>query len=139
MPSDSESADVLKARRLLGDLRSALVRLAAAIAEPETEFIRDAAIQRFEFTFELGWKAIQAVARFEGHDCSSPRTAISLAWRSGWVTDDAGWLDILEDRNCTSHTYREALAREVFRRLPGHLTKMLSLHQALESRIGPPT
>ena len=136
MSSASESASLAKARRLLGDFGTALGRLSEALAQPETEFIRDASIQRFEFYFELAWKALQAVARYEGADCSSPRAAFSLAWQGGWVTNEAAWLDMLDDRNRTSHTYREALAREVFARLPGHLASLEELKRTLVARTG---
>lgn len=35
----------------LRDLRSALARLTDALAQPPNEYVRDASIQRFEFTF----------------------------------------------------------------------------------------
>lgn len=137
MPSDSSANRTLEKRAglLLDDLRSALVRLADAVAQPENEFVRDAAIQRFEFSFELAWKSIQATARIEGQDCSSPRTAFSTAWRNGWIAEEAAWLDMLEERNKTSHTYREALAKEVFGNLPRHLPHLNQLREALSNRL----
>lgn len=134
MPNESERAGLKRAILLLGDLRRAVTRLSDALAQQENEFIRDAAIQRFEFSFELAWKAIQAVARLEGQDCTSPRTAFSTAWRNGWVDDEAHWLDMLDDRNKTSHTYRDAMAKEVFSRLPEHTLQLTRLVEALTAR-----
>ncbi len=38
------------------DVRDSAARLAEAVAQPESELIRDATIQRFEFTFQtLTW------------------------------------------------------------------------------------
>ena len=37
----------------------ALRRLEEALAKPEDPIVRDACIQRFEFTFEMAWKALQ--------------------------------------------------------------------------------
>lgn len=37
----------------------AIVRLNDVLMAPETDLSRDAAIQRFEFCFELAWKVIQ--------------------------------------------------------------------------------
>ena len=45
-----------KTNYLTTDLKKSLAKLEQAIAEPESELIRDATIQRFEFTFELSWK-----------------------------------------------------------------------------------
>jgi len=40
----------------------ALRRLEEALAKPEDPIVRDACIQRFEFTFEMAWKAVQSYA-----------------------------------------------------------------------------
>ena len=136
MPSDSKIVLVKKATLLLTDLHNAVHRLAEALGQPENEFIRDAAIQRFEFCFELAWKSIQAAARLEGQDSPSPRTAFSTAWRNGWISDEAAWLDMLEERNKTAHTYREATAKEVFANLPRHLSHLHQLRGVLVTRIG---
>ena len=135
MPSDSKALLLKKANLLLNDLNKALLRLDEALKQPENDFVRDAAIQRFEFCFELAWKAIQAAARLEGQDCASPRAAFSTAWRDGWISNEIAWLDMLDERNKTSHTYREAMAKEVFDNLPRHLPHLNQLHQALVSRV----
>ena len=44
-----------KLHNLLRLLGLALTRLDGALAQPVNEFVRDSAIQRFEFTFELDW------------------------------------------------------------------------------------
>lgn len=123
-----------KTSSLLDDFSRATERLAEALAQAEDEFIRDAAIQRFEFSFELAWKSIQAVAREYGQDCGSPRTAFGTALRNGWIRDEAAWLDMMEARNRTSHTYREALAQQVFAELGGFLSHLRGLANVLHGR-----
>lgn len=135
MPNDSSVPSTRRARLLIDDGQRAVARLADALAQPETEFVRDAAIQRFEFSFELAWKATQAVATLEGQDCPSPRTALSTAWRNGWLDDEAAWLEMLEDRNRTSHTYRDALAKDVFSRLSHHLPRLQQRLERLNARL----
>ena len=105
----------------LTSLRNAVVRLREVLAVAETDVSRDAAIQRFEFCFELAWKAVQERARNEGLDCQSPKGCLKLAFKSGWIQDESGWLAMIEDRNRTSHTYDERLAKDVYRRLPQYL------------------
>lgn len=116
-----------KTPRVLADFEQAVLRLADALAQPEDEFLRDASIQRFEFCFELAWKSVQTVAREFGQEAPSPRAALGIALRNGWVSDEAAWLDMLDARNRTSYTYREATAREVYGELPaflGHLRRL---------------
>lgn len=63
--------DVVRLR--LAAFGSALGRLEAALAQPKNEWTRDSAIQRFEFTFELAWKAVATAARAEGLDAPALR------------------------------------------------------------------
>ena len=102
-------------------LTSAIARLREVLAQPENDVSRDAAIQRFEFCFELAWKAIQERARDEGMDCQSPKSCLKLAFKNSWIVDEQPWLAMLVDRNQTSHTYDEALAKAVYSRLRGYL------------------
>lgn len=95
-------------RDRLAVLETALARLQDALAQPKSEWTRDAAIQRFEFTFELAWKAVASAARHQGVEVASPRRAWQTAFQLGWIDDDRLWLDMLEDRNRASHSYREA-------------------------------
>lgn len=111
----------------------AIVRLSEALKAPETDLSRDAAIQRFEFCFELAWKVIQERARTEGLDCQSPKGCLKLAYKSGWIGNEDGWLAMLEDRNRTAHTYDEALAKDVYRRLSVHLPLLQALDAYLQS------
>jgi nucleotidyltransferase substrate binding protein (TIGR01987 family) len=98
--------DALRAVRLRS-LTDALARLEAALAQAKTEWTRDAAIQRFEFSFELAWKAVSVCARSEGMEARSPREALRIAHRLAWIDDEDLWLRMLDDRNRTTHTYNE--------------------------------
>lgn len=111
----------------------AIARFRDALAPPETDLSRDAAIQRFEFCFELAWKVIQERARTEGLDCQSPKGCFKLAYKNNWIVEEAGWLAMLEDRNRTAHTYDETLAKDVYRRLSGYVPLFQALATALRN------
>ncbi len=65
-------------------LNKALDRFDEAIATPLTNPLAiDGTIQRFEFSFELAWKAIKIVALYFGSDQKSPRDAIKAAYGFG--------------------------------------------------------
>jgi nucleotidyltransferase substrate binding protein (TIGR01987 family) len=80
-----------------------------------SEIQRAGIIQAFEFTFEQCWKAIQKKAGSEGVVIASPKKAFEWAFQNGWIGADKEniWLEILSDRNLTSHTYRTAMAESV--------------------------
>ncbi len=95
------------------DVRESAARLLEAVAQPDGDLIRDATIQRFEFTFEATWKALKLYLEHQGHECGGPRSTLKKAFTEG-VISTAGeadlWLRMLDDRNLTSHAYDEALA-----------------------------
>lgn len=97
--------------KLLGKATETLVQ---ALEETFTDIVRDAVIQRFEYVFELSWKTIQAAVEYMGSSCNSPRDAIKEAFKMEWVTNPEGWLEAMEARNKTSHTYSEKLAQTVY-------------------------
>lgn len=105
----------------------ALGRLEEALARPEDAIVRDACIQRFEFTFEMAWKALQRYALAEGLECVSPRDCFRTGFRLGVIDKDARWMAMVEDRNRTAHTYDESSARTIYRALPeyAHLLRRL--------------
>jgi nucleotidyltransferase substrate binding protein (TIGR01987 family) len=106
---------------LFEDLGRSLDRLAEALAVPADEPLAvDGTIQRFAFTFELFWKAVRRLLAREGIEANSPRAVLQQAYRQGWLDAEERWLKLLEDRNLTSHTYREPLAREIYGRIPHH-------------------
>ena len=115
----------------------ALARLEQALGVPEDAIVRDACIQRFEFTFEMAWKAIQAHARAQGLPCVSPRDCLRAAFRLGLVEDDPGWMAMVEDRNRTTHTYDEASARAIYTALSGHARLLATLLRRVREASGP--
>jgi nucleotidyltransferase substrate binding protein (TIGR01987 family) len=110
-----------KLRNLLRLLNTALSRLDTALAQPVNEFVRDSAIQRFEFTFELVWKSLKAYAEESGLVVFSPRDSVRTAFQLGVIQEDPEWFRMLEDRNLTSHTYNEATAESIYSHLPTYL------------------
>lgn len=98
----------------LGRFESALARLHEVLALSETTIVRDALIQRFEFTFEAGWRAAFRWLRARGADVAEEAFAVlPRAYANRLIADDAGWAEMRRKRNLTSHTYQERLAIEV--------------------------
>ena len=93
----------------------ALARLRAENENERRDVLRDARIQRFEFTFETFWKLLQVIGRDEGLEVGSPRRALNVALSLGFVdeSDDATLAAMIRYRNLTVHTYDETLAVEV--------------------------
>ena len=67
-------------------------------------------IQFFEITFELAWKLLKDYEETEGFIVKTPREAIKQAFQSGLISNGHDWIDALQDRNLTAHTYNEETA-----------------------------
>ena len=85
-------------------------------------------IQAFIFTFEQCWKVFQKVALGEGIVCASPRQALQAALRLKRIdaADEQACLEMLHDRNMTSHLYQEALAAAIAQRVVDRYLTLLS-------------
>lgn len=71
-------------------------------------------IQFFEMSFELSWKVLKDYLEEQGfEDVKSPRAAIKQAFEIGIIENGHGWLELLQDRNLTAHTYYEEKANEM--------------------------
>ena len=102
-----------KREALLNQYGRAVQRLAEVLEQKKNEFIRDSAIKRFEFTYELAWKAIKATLEYRGITCTSPRDCFKEAYRKKFINYEQIWLDLLDMRNETAHTYKEKTAEDV--------------------------
>lgn len=109
------------------DYHRALLRLQTALTKEADldDMYLDATIQRFEFCFELAWKLIKAVLEYEGIEANSPRSSIREGWKQGLISDAEAWLDMMEKRNLSSHTYDENAAREIYREVKERYADLL--------------
>lgn len=116
-----------KARELLLDYQNSVDRLAESLGEDLSlsSTILDGTIQRFEFAFELAWKLMREVLQDRGVLVNSPKMAIKYAFKEQFFEDGQGWIDMLDDRNLTSHTYKQDLAKEIYERIKNKHFKLL--------------
>ncbi len=78
-----------------------------------SEVERAGLIQFFEMAFELAWRLMSDYLREEGFIIDSPRQTIKQAFQSHIIRDGHAWMNALNDRNLTVHTYDEATALKV--------------------------
>lgn len=92
----------------------ALARLHEVLAVDESEIVRDALIQRFEFTYELAWKAMFYWLRDAGEKVPEiVRAVLQAGFKAELISDAQAWERVKEFRDATSHTYDQNKAIEV--------------------------
>jgi len=125
--------------RRLALARKAFGTLQQILGEAKTAIVRDAAIQRFEYSFEAVWKAAQRFLRErEGVEATSPKAVVRASFSAGLLDESSSRraLDMVDDRNLTVHTYNEPLAEAIYSRLAAHASVLGAWLSGLERRGG---
>ena len=103
------------------------------IENPKDIILRDAMIQRFEYSTEAFWKYLKAYLSMEHNlSANSPREVIRTGLKTKLYSEQISkeLLQMLDDRNLTSHTYVEELAESIAGRIPSYCTVMQNaMHQ----------
>ena len=123
-----------KFENLLKQLKKAFVKFKEIMQEKKNEIVRDSAIQRFEFTFELAWKAMKAYLEEKrgAKELYFPKDVIKNAFQAGILEDDPNWSKMAETRNLTSHLYKESMAESAYSTFSSYLPLIDKLIKELE-------
>lgn len=125
-----------KATESLINLEKALKRLDEALQEKEINSLYvDGTIQRFEFSVELYWKTLKRLLAEEGIEAKTPRETLKQAFTIDWIQDEEVWLQMLRDRNETSHVYDEEKAKRIYDNIVRYFPVMSSTFEKLKKKF----
>lgn len=102
------------------NFKKAFLQLEKAVAIKDPDIIQQQGIvQCFEYNFELAWKTLQDfLAGERGYvDVRGPRPVIELAFQDGILQDGVKWLEMLKNRNLTSHLYDEQEVQKILEKI----------------------
>jgi len=118
------------------DLGEALEKFEKVLAldKDNFPFATEAAIQIFEFCFELYWKLFKKICKEEGLEVASPRSAFQSAYTLNFIKDEKLWLLMIEDRNLTSHAYNQSTANLIYSKLKVYSVSMSELYSRLKEK-----
>ena len=101
--------------------------------------VRDSAIQRFEYTYELAWKTLQRYLQqdmgVDNVDHLSRKDLFRLAAEKALLNDPEQWFEYHQKRNRTSHTYDLNTAESVYRSAVSFVHDAQQLLDVLQKRI----
>jgi len=99
------------------------------------EFIIGGIIDKFTIQFELGWKVLKELLRYEGRgeaNSGSPREILKTAFELYDFVDEELWLAMLKDRNSMNHIYDGQAARDLVQTI---LERYIPAFQLLRTSI----
>ena len=136
MQAPAPLVDLNSLRLALASLQRALVRWNASFRQDEE--LRDACIQRFEYSFELSWKMLKRRLEIDLSDSHSVdalgfRDLVRVGAERGLLADADAWMVFRDKRNITSNTYNAAKAAEVAAIIPSFADHALSLLVCLDA------
>jgi nucleotidyltransferase substrate binding protein (TIGR01987 family) len=132
--------DIKPFERALGQFE---IAVAALDADPHNALIRDALIQRFEFTYELSIKMLRRYLRLVAisEDEVNELTFRDLIRRASELNLIQGglvnWVAFRQARNDTVHTYNEVRAIEVAGATREFALEARTLLDALKEKVQP--
>lgn len=109
---------------IITPLLKATSSLHKVLKKEKDEYIRDAAIQRFEYTFELSWKTMKRILKYKGYDVGGSKDVFRLSAKEGLIGDPIKWFGFLEMRNETVHSYDEAEAEKIYKKIPDFIAEL---------------
>jgi len=116
----------------------ALSQLQEAVAlakqRPLSKLEEQGLIQAFEFTHELAWNTLKDFLEDRGvQNLYGSKDTTREAFKTGLMENGEAWMNMIQSRNLTSHTYDEATATQIASAIRNsYFAEFEALHMRLE-------
>jgi len=112
----------------------ALAQLQKFIDKKDLNELEDQGIiQAFEFTHELAWQVMKDYFEFQGNtSITGSRDAVRESFQKGLITNGEVWMEMIKSRNQSSHTYNEAVVKEIKNKI---ITQYFSLFNEFKTKL----
>ena len=104
----------------------------------ENEFIIGGIIDKFFIQFELAWKVLKELLRYEGSSIAntgSPREIIKASYAVYEFIDEKVWISMLKERNDMTHIYDGNAAKElVVKIIKDYIPTFCLMQEEIEKR-----
>jgi nucleotidyltransferase substrate binding protein (TIGR01987 family) len=127
----------------LSNFTKALAQLSSAVELSRTRALSElemqGMIQAFEFTHELSWNVMKDYLTDQdgGLSLGGSKDATRLAFSRGLISSGEVWMEMIKDRNLSSHTYDQKTVLGIVSRITVSYLTLFSAFQAMmESKRG---
>lgn len=92
-------------------------------------------IKAVEYTYELAWLVIKDFYEDQGEQSiQGSKDALRMAFQRGLIQNGDSWMEMVENRKLTVHTYDDETAGEIAKLIKSKYFKnFIQLHTALEN------
>ncbi|NUN10518.1 MAG: nucleotidyltransferase substrate binding protein [Ignavibacteriaceae bacterium] len=106
-------------KQRFSNLKKAFMQLERFIDKTDlNDLEKQGLIQVFEYTYELSWNTIKDYYEYQGESgIQGSRDAFRLAIKIELVKEDQLWMDMIQSRQKTAHTYNEKTANKIAARV----------------------
>ncbi len=114
-----ENQDIRWKQRF-SNFEKALLKLSEVIEKKEilSDLEKEGLIQRFEFTHELSWQVMKDFLIYDGiQNIIGSRSTVREAFNKGIISNGEVWMEMIESRNRTSHTYLESILESEYNKI----------------------
>ena len=125
-----------KLKLKLKQFKKALMTLKDVLDQPKNKYIRDSAIKRFEYSFELFWKVLRIYFLTQkGEDYRSPKDAMRGLAVFNFLTPEQTEkaLEMVDDRNLSVHTYDELEMERLYKGIFGYYELMKKVFKKINN------
>jgi len=95
----------------------------------------DIVVKRFEFTYEMAWKALKRNLSFLGIEAKNPRMVFKEAYLQNLLEDEAIWLNMIDQRNISSHIYDEFEIKNILTKTENYKQAFIKLQENITKSI----
>jgi nucleotidyltransferase substrate binding protein (TIGR01987 family) len=81
------------------------------------------------------WKTLKRLLYSEGIEANTPKECLKKAYEVRWIENETVWLQMLRDRNETSHIYNEDMAKQIYDRIRENYPEMEQTYLFLFQRF----
>jgi len=125
-------------KQRFANFKKAFAQLTEAVERIDvlSQLEKEGLVQRFEYTFELGWKTLKDYLESKGIDAKYPRDVIKESFRNELIDDGEEWLEMLDKRNAMAHAYDEEVFNEAVREIDAkYYAKLKHVYEFLENAM----
>ena len=102
-----------------------------------TDLEQQGLIQAFEFTHELAWNVVKDSLEYEGiQGLIGSRGAVREAFKQGLIVNGEAWIDMIDKRNLSCHTYNLDIVHQLVRTIREvYYPEFVTLQELLEKQL----